>query len=37
MAARVMSPASAGIVVPYVRSWGSIERPMISDTRGVGT
>ena len=34
--ARVTRPASAGIVAPYERSYGSMERPISSDTRGVG-
>src|SRR5687768_1157698 len=33
--ARVMSPASAGMVAPYERSYGSMDRPMISETFGV--
>src|SRR3989442_7442628 len=36
ISARVTSAAKAGIVVPYERSYGSIERPISSDTFGVG-
>src|SRR5580765_994483 len=34
--ARVTSAANAGMVVPYERSYGSSERPISSDTLGVG-
>ena len=36
ISARVTSAAKAGIVVPYERSYGSSERPISSDTFGVG-